>query len=162
NLLAAFVGRGLDLCNETGYLGAITSRVGMFLTTFQAWRREVLLGHGLVALADLGNGVMQQAMVEAAAFVLSARRPTSEDEQATFIRLLKDRDRSTALRQATFDMRRGAANERIYRMPTQAFQAIPGAPVAYWMADEIRRLFSTLPCIEGTGADVRQGVATAD
>ena len=44
NLLAAFVGRGLELCKPDGYLGAITSRAGMFLTTFEQWRREVVLG----------------------------------------------------------------------------------------------------------------------
>ena len=57
NLLAAFVGRGIELCNDSGYLGAITSRAGMFLTTFEAWRKEVLLGHRLMTLADLGFGV---------------------------------------------------------------------------------------------------------
>ena len=36
NLLAAFVGRGLELCKPgAGYVGAITSRTGMFLKTFE-------------------------------------------------------------------------------------------------------------------------------
>lgn len=43
NLLAAFVGRGLELCKPDGYLGAITSRAGMFLTTFTDWRTQVFL-----------------------------------------------------------------------------------------------------------------------
>ena len=70
NLLADFVGRGLELCRPgVGYVGAITSRAGMFLKTFEAWRSKILLGHHLVALADLGDGVMEQAVVEAAAYV---------------------------------------------------------------------------------------------
>ena len=39
NLLAAFVGRGVELCNSSGYMGAITSRAGMFIKTFEDWRQ---------------------------------------------------------------------------------------------------------------------------
>src|SRR5205823_6569022 len=45
DLFAAFVERGLELCTPHGYLGAITSRAGMFLKMFEKWRTQVLLGH---------------------------------------------------------------------------------------------------------------------
>jgi hypothetical protein len=55
-------------------LGAITSRTGFFLTSFQKWREEVVLGMGQpVVVADLGYGVMDAAMVEAAAYVIERR-----------------------------------------------------------------------------------------
>ena len=43
DLYAAFVERGLELLRPGGYLGAITSRTGFFLTSFQKWREEILL-----------------------------------------------------------------------------------------------------------------------
>jgi len=71
DLYAAFVERGLELLRPGGYLGAITSRTGFFLTSFRKWREEILLkGARLVALADLGYGVLDTAMVETAAYVL--------------------------------------------------------------------------------------------
>ncbi|RME46937.1 MAG: SAM-dependent methyltransferase [Chloroflexi bacterium] len=71
DLYAAFVERGLELLHPGGRLGAITSRTGFFLKTFQAWREEILMGEGrLVALADLGYGVLDTAMVETAAYVV--------------------------------------------------------------------------------------------
>jgi 23S rRNA G2069 N7-methylase RlmK/C1962 C5-methylase RlmI len=71
DLYAAFVERGLELLRPGGYLGAITSRTGFFLTTFRKWREEILLQEAkLVALADLGYGVLDTAMVETAAYVL--------------------------------------------------------------------------------------------
>jgi hypothetical protein len=71
DLYAAFVERGLELLREGGYLGAITSRTGFFLTSFQKWREEILLKEArLVALTDLGYGVLDTAMVETAAYVL--------------------------------------------------------------------------------------------
>ncbi len=71
DLLCIFVERGLSLLGKGGLLGAITSRACLFLSSFQAWREHVLLGRALpVAMADLGHGVMDDAMVEAAAYVL--------------------------------------------------------------------------------------------
>jgi len=71
DLYAAFVERGLELLREGGYLGAITSRTGFFLTSFRKWREEILLQEAhLVTLADLGYGVLDTAMVETAAYVL--------------------------------------------------------------------------------------------
>lgn len=161
NLLAAFVGRGVELLREGGYLAAITSRAGLFLTTFEQWRKDVLLRHRLVALADLGYGVMEGAMVEAAAYVVGADR-RRRGEEATFLRLLKDTDRPAALAEACRDAREGRPDTRVFRVAPEELEEIPGAPLAYWVAPSIRRLFSELPPLEGNGAEVRQGLATAD
>lgn len=71
DLYAAFVERGLELLRPGGYLGAITSRTGFFLTSFQKWREEILLRESdFIAMADLGHGVLDTAMVETAAYIL--------------------------------------------------------------------------------------------
>jgi len=71
DLYAAFVERGLGLLHAGGMLGAITSRTGFFLTSFQKWREEILLKEARpTVVADLGYGVLDTAMVETAAYVL--------------------------------------------------------------------------------------------
>jgi len=71
DIYAAFVERGIQLLHPNGLLGAITSRTGFFLSSFQKWREEVLLREAPpVVFADLGYGVMDAAMVEAAAYCL--------------------------------------------------------------------------------------------
>ena len=71
DLLAIFVERGLGLLRGSGRLGAITSRTCFFLSSFQQWREDVVLGIAEPeVMADLGYGVMDDAMVEAAAYVL--------------------------------------------------------------------------------------------
>ncbi|WP_295444816.1 SAM-dependent methyltransferase [uncultured Thiodictyon sp.] len=71
DIYAAFIERGIGLLRTGGYLGAITSRTGFFLTSFQRWREEILLQEALpTVVADLGHGVMDDAMVEAAAYCL--------------------------------------------------------------------------------------------
>jgi hypothetical protein len=71
DLLTIMVERGLELLRTGGRIGAITSRTCFFLSSFQKWREEVVLEIARPeVMADLGHGVMDAAMVEAAAYVL--------------------------------------------------------------------------------------------
>ncbi|MGX0889382.1 type I restriction-modification system DNA methylase subunit [Pseudomonas sp. ADAK2 TE3594] len=71
DLLAIMVERGLELLRSGGRIGAITSRTCFFLSSFQKWREQIVLGIAKPeVMADLGHGVMDDAMVEAAAYVL--------------------------------------------------------------------------------------------
>lgn len=68
DVYAAFVERGIELLVPRGMLGAITSRTGFFLSSFQRWREEILLKEAPpLVFADLGTGVLDGAMVEVAA-----------------------------------------------------------------------------------------------
>jgi hypothetical protein len=70
DILAAFVERGGELLHPGGRLGAITSRTCFFLSSYTKWREEVVLkAFEPKLLVDLGHGVMDEAMVEAAAYV---------------------------------------------------------------------------------------------
>ena len=71
DLYAAFVDQGLHRLNQGGLLGAITSRTGFFLSSFQKWREEILLQEAVpTVFADLGYGVLDTTMVETAAYCL--------------------------------------------------------------------------------------------
>jgi hypothetical protein len=75
NIVAIKQGQFIDKVCQTfairSILGAITSRTGFFLKSFQKWREEILLKEcRLIAMADLGYGVLDTAMVETAAYVL--------------------------------------------------------------------------------------------
>ena len=71
DLYAAFVECGLRRLLPDGFLGAITSRTGFFLTSFKKWREEILLHEARpTVFADLGYGVLDSAMVETAAYCL--------------------------------------------------------------------------------------------
>ena len=74
DIMSAFVERGLDILNSKSRLGAVTSRTCFFLASFKAWREKVILQRSKTeSFADLGFGVMDDAMVEAAAYVLEKK-----------------------------------------------------------------------------------------
>lgn len=71
DVFATFVERGLHWLVNGGFLGVITSRTGFFLTSFRKWREEIVLGAARpTVVADLGQGVLDTAMVETAAYAL--------------------------------------------------------------------------------------------
>lgn len=75
DIYAAFVERGILLLYHCGTLGAITSRTGFFLTSFQEWRERTILAQSqTIMFADLGFGVLDGAMVETAAYCLERNR----------------------------------------------------------------------------------------
>ena len=70
DLYASFVESFIHRLVPGGMLGAITSRTGFFLSSFQTWREEILLKEARpTVFADLGFGVLD-AMVETAAYCL--------------------------------------------------------------------------------------------
>ncbi|GAB6155988.1 hypothetical protein JCM17380_47400 [Desulfosporosinus burensis] len=74
DIYAAFVERGIELLYPNARLGAITSRTGFFLSSFQKWREEILLAKAPpVIFVDLGHGVLDSAMVETAAYCLEVK-----------------------------------------------------------------------------------------
>ncbi|MDI9846725.1 hypothetical protein QM467_01480 [Rhodoblastus sp. 17X3] len=71
NIFSVFVERCLDVLRDGGRIGAITSRTGFFISSFARWRCEVISARSNVEVfADLGLAVMDDAMVEAAAYVV--------------------------------------------------------------------------------------------
>jgi hypothetical protein len=169
DVYAAFVERGIELLSERGRLGAITSRTGFFLSSFQWWREDLVLRHAPpVVFADLGYGVLDGAMVETAAYCLEARR--SEDAPvAIFFRVLE-----ASVEQKAFELSRAVAalngaRERnpnfkdvVFERSTAEFSVVPGTPFAYWVSEGLRGIFTRYQRLEAAGRVVKQGIATRD
>jgi len=160
DIFAAFTERFLDRLHDNGLLGAITSRTGFFLTTFSAWREKVLLRKAsLTCLADLGGEVMDEAMVEAAAYCLSKSKSTSP---AAFLRLLGLADREGELQTAANAMARGRRTSTLIFASQQQFEILPEKPFVYWVPASATAQLSSHPPFEPNAGHVRQGLVTSD
>ncbi|WP_116807326.1 BREX-1 system adenine-specific DNA-methyltransferase PglX [Steroidobacter cummioxidans] len=162
DIYAAFVERGTELLVPSGMLGAITSRTGFFLPRFQRWREEVVLNSAPpVVVADLGLGVMDAAMVEAAAYCLQLG-PTRTRIQTTFIRVLEERTDKKGALEAVLHSPDRALGRQWFEVDPRAFGAVTGSPFAYWVSDALRAVFARLPKLESRGRVARRGVNTND
>lgn len=75
----------------------------------------------------------------------------------TFLRLLKDKDKQSALASA---IRTGGDN--VFEVDPSSFFQVPGAPFAYWVSEAVRQTFRRFPAFDGAERAVKQGLATAD
>ena len=86
DLLSAFIEMLEGRIHINGKIGAITNRTALFLKSFDKWRKKCLIENAqIVNIADLGLGVLDDAMVEAAAYVVR-NGSTKIDDYGTAIR----------------------------------------------------------------------------
>jgi hypothetical protein len=160
DILGAFIEQFFGYLQNCGLIGAITSRTCFFLSSFKDWRRKVILEHSAIRIiADLGQGVMDDAMVEAAAYVLEATSPISE---TTFFRAIADYDRQAALKTCVSAYRLGQPELRIFVTNQENFGLLPDFPFVYWIKRDVIEKFMARPSFKDVVGDVRQGLATAD
>ena len=160
DVYAAFVEQGLHRLHNGGMLGAITSRTGFFLSSFQQWREEILLAEAVpTVFADLGYGVLDTAMVETAAYCVEAHRGSG---RTSFFRLTHSNDKATALADATAALHSGDNEPNVYHVDPASFRQVPGSPFAYWVSERIRRLFKDFLSFETDSRTVRIGMKTGD
>jgi hypothetical protein len=163
DIYAAFVERGVELLSGRGRLGAITSRTGFFLPRFQRWREEVILQDAPPAVvADLGLGVMDAAMVEAAAYCLEKATGRSV-VKTVFLRILEElHDKEAALQAAIAAGKESARSRQLFEVEPSAFRSVPGSPFAYWVSEELRASFAQLRPFETDGRLAKRGVNSND
>ena len=159
---AAFVRRAEELCIEAGgAVGAIVNRTQFFKDVLADWRRSCLLGEWQVdSCADLGLGVLDGAMVEAAAYVVFNRAPS--DGSFSAVRALDVLDKENALRRGVSALRRGTPDKRTFLVPHRAMEAMPSSRIAYWASPSIRRAMASCAPLDPDLASTRQGLITAD
>ncbi len=160
DILGAFVERFLNRLHDKGRLGAITSRTCFFLTTFTDWRRNVILRESAVrVIADLGQGVMDNAMVEAAAYVLESTQPSAS---MTVFRSIADADRQLALKISLEAHNASKSEARLFLANQQTFDLLPDSPFVYWIDNKTIRQFDTGSTFEPDVGAVRVGLQTGD
>ena len=160
DILAAFVERFLQILNSCGRLGAITSRTCFFLTSFKDWRLNVVLKESAIrCIADLGQGVMDNAMVEAAAYILEKSRPTPG---TTVLRVIADSDRQAALEACIDAHQKARAADRLFLVDQAAFHLLPDSPFVYWIGGDTIQQFKKVRSFEPDIGLARNGMTTGD
>ena len=159
DVAAAMIQRALALLSANGLMGAITTRTLTVLPTFEPWRLDcLLLGHQLRAMADLGYGVLDDAMVEAAAYVVG--RPISG--QRPFLSCLNTANKEQRLGILIDRCSRAIATGDVHLHDPSTFSKMPASVVAYSVSTELAERVTGWPALESYGAVARKGLNTSD
>jgi hypothetical protein len=158
DLLASFIVRGETLA-PSGFIGAITSRACLYTKTLLDWRKEHISGR-ISALADLGIGVLDGAMVRACAYVIPVG---AKNVNGCFIDARKTEDKGPAILTSVRAARNGdVAGAPIYSCDSAFFALIPQHRILYWLPRKFWQQVRSLPAIEPLAATIRAGLTTYD
>ncbi|MCY4356483.1 MAG: BREX-1 system adenine-specific DNA-methyltransferase PglX, partial [Gammaproteobacteria bacterium] len=161
DILQAFVERLLTLSVSDGVAGTLSARTGFFLGGSKHWRSDVVFSNRLELFADLGLGVLDDALVEVAAYVVGKGNPDGVITYAT--RHLSTREKEIALSEdvnkLVNDLGKGS---HFVSFDRALIQHIPDFTFAYWAPRNfINRYPNTLNILDSVGK-VKCGVSTAD
>ena len=157
DLFACFIERGYSFVNEAGHTAMVTMQSWMFLSSFQEMRERMLSEKTITSMVQIGYNSfpsMNSKVAQATVFSLANRR--IENFSGTFVDL--NSAPQSADKRALFHAR-GSAN--CFEVAQEKFGKIPGSPVAYWVNDRVRNVFSEHSVIDEL-FDPRQGMATGE
>ena len=157
DIFAMFIDRALRRLKPGGFVGIISSRTGLFITSFKVFREQILLRHHMPLVADLGGEVLD-ATVETAAYVVQQIAPLAQP--TTFLRLLHvpGEEKAAALIEG---LSRANLPTR-FDVPTSAFEVLPNQPLAYWAPNSIREAFVDEPAFSESAGKSAAGLQTSD
>lgn len=154
DLFCMFIERGFEFLKTGGHMSMVTMHSWMFLSSFEVFREKVILPNLLLTMAHLGARAFSEISGEVVqTTVFSMQKLHEPNYMPVFIRatLGSERDKIVEIR----------SGRRLSSVPICEFSKIPGAPIAYWVSDSIRKVFSAETPLSEI-AKPRQGLATSD
>lgn len=132
DLFSCFMEKANTMLKNNGYSALVTMQSWMFLSSFEALRKSILVSNSIINLMHMDNMVMGIAFGTAVA-VLKKNRVESYKGTYQFI--------------SVSDLKNGiptvfpVLNERYSLVSINNFEKIPGSPVAYWLTENMFKAF---------------------
>ena len=139
DLFSAFIKHCAFLTKTSGYTSMITMESWMFLSSFEKLREDLLSSEtiaNLVHMPYLGKGGTSLGInFGTSMFVRQKQHISKYQGQYMCIRYYETDDNGVPFKFPTI-------NERYKSTSTDSFAKIPGSPVAYWVGDNLLRVFN--------------------
>jgi SAM-dependent methyltransferase len=158
DLFAMFIERGFGWCKRSGFNSMVTMQSWMFLSSFEAMRKKLLDLRSLVSLVQLPyDGKKPTAMgisFGISVFVFQTQKVAGFQCSFDCFRYFELTDEGLP---RCFPSR----NERNVLAQPDAFEKIPGSPVAYWVPKPLLDIYASIPQLYESSISDGQNI-TAD
>lgn len=142
DLYCLFVSHAIDTLQPNGMTGCITSSSFKTYVDYHKYRSTFLTSGNLNAFVDLGWGVLDNAYVETAAYILVPSK--RKNHLATFIDLRGAGNKEAELISA-IDVE--AYVSYVYWRDPACFELLPDSPLIYWWNEDRLKYFASLPSL---------------
>lgn len=152
DLFACFMEAGNRMVVENGYNCMVTMQSWMFLSSFEQLRTEILETKTITNLMHMENMVMGIAFGTAVTVLKNTFLP---GYKGTYIQI-KYEDIQNEV-PYTFPVMKN----RFAQVSSENFTKIPGSPIAYWLSENLRKIFTKGRMLKECNPP-RAGLSTAD
>lgn len=135
DMFAVMMNKCQQMCKHKAYYSMITQHSWMFLSGFENLRKNTLR-HNIISVSHLGSRAFEEIsgeVVQTVSFVIANRE--CNGYKGCYVRLTSEPSQST--KEKCF-----LEHENVYFLDQQEFSKVPGEPVAYWISDSFRNIFS--------------------
>jgi Eco57I restriction-modification methylase len=159
DMSVCFVQRAKSLLLRGGAVGILSPRNPLFLESFADYRRNFFFkALSFHLLADLGFGVLDNAMIEVSAAVL--QRPVSDRNDASNIIVFRLLD-SIRKEQDLLSVTRACSGDRLFVANPHAIARTQTSPFCYWLTAGLLKRLANTRLLKDI-AEVKWGLFTAD
>lgn len=158
DMFSMFMERCQYFGNETASSAFVTPYVWMFISSYEGIRSKLLTNATLQSLIQLEYNAFEPACVPVCTFIVG--KTHISNYIGSYIKLSDFKGHENQAPK-TLEAIKNPNCGWFYNSKPDDFKKISGSPVAYWVSDKIRDIFSNSPALSEV-ADARQGLATTD
>lgn len=152
-LAACFISRGSSMSLDKAKVGCLATRLLLSLPSYENWRRsEFLYKNSLSLTADLGYGVLDAAVVEAAAYI----QTIGAESEGIFIDCLQERDKQLSL------ITKINSSSELKSIPLRLFSFLPASVIAHFVDIETIKNIALSDNLLSHGVRGYKGINTSD
>ncbi len=155
DLFACFIDRCMEMTAERSFTTMITMHSFMYLSSFEKFRSDIIRNRTIVNMAHQGAHGFNQIggeVVQTVAFTFCNN--SISNYSGTYIRLVDEDCEETK------ELKFLSGENRFY-VKQSRFNAIPGAPIAYWISDKLLSSFIEGKLINDV-CEVKTGLSSGD
>lgn len=138
DLFSVFMHRNFDFCKSNGYSAFMTPFVWMFIKSYEKLRQEIIQTKCISTLIQLEYSAFEEATVPICTFVL---RNSALNYKGNYLRLSDFKGGMDVQNEMVLKAQEDPACKYRYTAQQDNFSKIPGAPVAYWVSNNIYESF---------------------
>ena len=157
DLFAAFTKKAFDMCVINGHIGMLMPYVWMFISSYEKMRHWFNDSFNITSLVQLEYNAFEAACVPVATFTA---HKTLLKYRGEYVKLSKFKGAENQEPKLLEAIKYVDCNYR-YSANQMDFDAIPGAPIAFWVSHKLFDVFKKSQKL-GMIAESRQGLATTD
>lgn len=158
DFFSAFIIRASEMTKPDGYCGFFTPYVWMFIQSYEKLRKYLYSNATIETLIQFEYSAFEEATVPVCTFVF---KNSKMNKKGFYLRLVDFRGGMEVQRQKTLEAINNHDCGFYYEQCSDNFAKIPGAPVAYWVSENLLNDFMIGEKIKEI-AEPKSGLSTTD